>query len=1665
MRAAVVIQHTGGNSIRDETKASTDDHCTAPESEKGERNQLHTKTIQSAKHIQLGTASGMGPSSEGANVRLVNGDGPCSGRVEIYHRGQWGTVCDNGWDIPDAKVVCRQLHCGKALDVKAQAYFGEGSGEIWMSSVKCSGSEGTLTQCRHRRAGTIDCGHREDAGVICSGTVRLVNGTDSCSGRVEVYYDGRWGTVCDDDWDTDDAQVVCKELGCGRALGVKHRAHYGEGSGDIWMSDVKCSGVEESLALCLHSDSAAHSCGHNQDAGVFCSESVKVRLVNGTNRCSGRVEVYYNGQWGTVCSNDWDINDAEVVCRQLRCGKALDFKNQAFFGEGSGEIWMSGVNCSGDEDSVAYCRHIRAGSHSCSHDADAGVVCSGPVRLVNGTSHCSGRVEVYYNDEWGTVCGDDWGMEDAEVVCRQLSCGRALRAKNLAYFGEENIEVRLVNGTSHCSGVVEVFYRGQRRRVCSFNREWGDTVCGLNKDNAGGAICRHLGCGSAISVYRSSLSSMEGRNLSSLNIFCGTISRNLTQCSVSGFDCSAFNYSVGVKCSASIRLVDGPDRCSGRVEVNHDGRWGTVCDDDWDLEDAQVVCREMECGTAQSAKRGAYFGAGTGDIWMNKLKCSGAEVLLKECSHRGFRRHDCGHHQDAGVVCSGAVRLVNGTDRCSGRVEVYIHGQWGTVCGKDWDMMEAQVVCPELGCGTALDYKNYSFFGEGSGDIFMSGFISHWQLIKYEKKNIIPHSLTRSAHTFSLNIDGSIVTPSTQVRNLGIILDPTLSFLPHVNQVTKTAFFHLRNIARLRPSLSFAAAETLIHALITSRLDYCNSILYGSSNKILNKLQYVQNSAARLLTSTHRRDHITPVLHNLHWLPVKYRIEFKILLITYKAINNLAPPYLSDLVPRHTPTRCLRSAATTTLKTTRTKLRTWGDRAFSVAAPSLWNALPNHIQSVKVRAADGPDVCTGRVEVYSKGQWGTVCDDGWDLSEADVVCRELGCGLALEVKLGAFYGPGSGDILMTDVNCTGSEDSLNKCPHSRLGKQKCGHHEDAGVVCEEFIKTRLVEGSADGCFGKVEVFSRGQWGTVIAFAWYMKESEVVCREIGCSKAKESYGKSSQNNGEFRIRDVTCTGEELSVIHCPHRREKLEGDRYTMVSCSGPVRLVSGTDECSGRVEVYKYGKWGTVCDDDWDMKEAEVVCRQLKCGTVVYVKYGAHFGQGSGEIWMSGVNCTGLEGSLTHCHHKHHGLHSCGHNKDAGVVCSRSIHVRLVNGRDRCSGRVEVYYGSWWGRVDDHGWDLKDSKVVCRELGCGKALEAKNNSYFGQGSGEIWMTDVKCSGPEPSLFQCSHLRPETWTNRQDAGVVCSGKSEVRLVNGSSRCSGRVEVYHGAVWIPLCDHNWDLNDGHVICRYLDCGEAVTTQHNFGQGDSRTRLEVPRCSGDESSITQCTNNRKRIYSCNNRRDAGLICSGQVRLVNGHDQCSGRVEVYRGGRWGTVCHDDWDTRDAEVVCRELGCGRPLHVTDQSYFGEGGGEVLLAGLRCSGSEDSFHQCPHDQSGPRNCGHHQDVGVICTESVKVRLVSGSDRCSGRVEVYYNGQWGSVCGDDWDMKDAEVVCREVVCGRAQSVGDDYGQGSGQHWLDGLECLGNESSLTQCSHKGFGRHECGQTVDAAVSCAG
>ena len=141
--------------------------------------------------------------------------------------------------------------------------------------------------------------------------------------------------------------------------------------------------------------------------------------------------------------------------------------------------------------------------------------------------------------------------------------------------------------------------------------------------------------------------------------------------------------------------------------------------------------------------------------------------------------------------------------------------------------------------------------------------------------------------------------------------------------------------------------EKLIHAFISSRLDYCNSLFSTLSRSSLHRLQLVQNAAARLLTNTFRRAHITPVLAALHWLPIECRIVFKISLITYKAIHGLAPDYIAELLSPKVNVRLLRSSNKHLLKVPKTKLKTKGDRAFSAVAPTLWNCLPLAIKNAE----------------------------------------------------------------------------------------------------------------------------------------------------------------------------------------------------------------------------------------------------------------------------------------------------------------------------------------------------------------------------------------------------------------------------------------------------------------------------------------------------------------------------------------------------------------------------------------------------------------------------------------------------------------------------------------------------------------------------------------------
>ncbi|XP_049330429.1 deleted in malignant brain tumors 1 protein-like isoform X3 [Astyanax mexicanus] len=854
------------------------------------------------------------------SVRLVDGGSRCAGRVEVLHRGQWGTVCGDDWDMSDAAVVCRELGCGEAVDALGKSHFGSGSGPIWMDDVDCSGSESRLKNCRSPVWGKHDCNETHNSGVICSGA-RLVLGS-RCSGRVEVLHGESWATVCDADFNQQDAEVVCRELGCGSPVKVLGAAAFGRGEGQVWSEVLQCRGNKSQTHFCPKSSSLKHNCSHDNDVGLVCAG---VLLVNGS-RYSGRVEVLHGESWFTVCDADFNQQDAEVVCRELGCGSPVEILGAAAFGRGEGPVWSEELQCRGNESQIHFCPKSSSLKHNCSHDNDVGLVCSDSVRLVDGGSRCAGRVEVLHRGHWGTVCDDYWDMRDAAVVCRELGCGEAIDAPRRARFGsgsgpiwveyancagsESSLKncrsydwgrqrcnhdedagavcagsslasheggVRL-SGGMECEGEVEVFFRQDWRRVLLDS--WSESEASV--------VCRQLGCGSVLNISSSSSSSPEHSYMCVTGFNCSGSEAHLRNCSSSqAVNCSS-TVQLYITCSgtsntvhSSIRLVGSGGDCAGRLEVFHSGSWGTVSDELWDIEDAQVVCRQLQCGVALSAPVPvpARFGSGTGPIWLNEVECEGNEVSLWNCRYQLCGEDECGHKDDVGVVCS-EYKEIRLTEGCEGNLEVYYNGTWGNVCVNGMTDETAKLICREL---------NYGRTGSES-----------WSKARVE-----------SAPNWLDNVK-----------------------------------------CRKHDS-------TLWH---------CPSSSWGE-NRCDNR-----NEVACITCSENGN-----TLDLTNWL--------------------------CDSSPHERP-------------------------------------CSKHIP---LRLRGGVGSCSGWLQVYHNKTWGSVCGDLWDIRDAQVICRQLGCGPALSANRRAADGSGGGTIWMNRVKCRGNEIHLWDCPHSLKNHTDCSH--SAGVTC------------------------------------------------------------------------------------------------------------------------------------------------------------------------------------------------------------------------------------------------------------------------------------------------------------------------------------------------------------------------------------------------------------------------------------------------------------------------------------------------------------------------------------------------------------------------------------------------------------------------------------------
>ncbi|KAK2516735.1 hypothetical protein Q9233_013498, partial [Columba guinea] len=407
---------------------------------------------------------------------------------------------------------------------------------------------------------------------------------------------------------------------------------------------------------------------------------------------------------------------------------------------------------------------------------------------------------------------------------------------------------------------------------------------------------------------------------------------------------------------------------------------------------------------------------------------------------------------------------------------------------------------------------------------------------------------------------------------------------------------------------------------------------------------------------------------------------------------------------------------------------------------------------------------------------------------------------------------------------------------------------------------------------------------------------------------------------------------------------------------------------------------------------------------------------------------------------------------------------RLANGSNTCSGRVELLHGGTWGTPCDYLWDLPAANALCQQLDCGVALLIPGGESFTKGNGSFWNSTFSCKKNGSHLRDCPvHvLGHDECPAGNDARVVCSGCPGDRLVNGIT-CSGRVEIRHGDMWGSLCRSHWNLQAASVLCRQLNCGYAksIQTGDHFVDGNRPVWRDAFHCEGTESCLWDCAQVTLGNPSCSVREAATVICSG------GESRCDGQLEVSLHGTWSRVLNDDWDIKDAHVVCRQLQCG----IAQKAYYlprsERGVGLVGLRSVQCAGNETQLMLCKTSHTQTIPTGVAEDVGVICSEFLTLRLVDGND-CAGRLEVFYNGTWGSICSNRMSQLIATIVCKHLNCGDGGKIARDftYGRGSGPTWLDYIECTEQHSSLWQCQSDPWDPHSCDNRAEEThISCTG
>ncbi|XP_052772761.1 uncharacterized protein LOC128211759 isoform X2 [Mya arenaria] len=594
--------------------------------------------------------------------------------------------------------------------------------------------------------------------------VRLVDGVGLYDGRIEVLYNGTWGTICRNNYRYQNSVVICRMLGASRQ---EETTRFGAGSGPIHFENLYCQGSETDLSQCTVD--VEHTCSHSLDAGVICYKYRRplnitgVRLADGTSKYDGRVELEENGVWGLVCPQYFDFNDGNTLCRMMNMS-LLKYFTGSKHGPGNGPVMFDHIGCSSYHNHIKDCTYYTplkycystdtvsllcsecgpvneygTASYSengtlatitCSYDhytKDPIVECingswsklgvcdfHGPplnitsVRLVDGVNEYEGRVEIEVNGTYGTICDSLFDLNDAETICRTINSSWGsiyffTRSKYGEGAGPIYIQRLFCDSTSNL--LEHCIYHSLG--VCDHSRDVG-IVC---SECAQPSVSR-WGIG-----YFTYNDSALYADCSYYKTYLGTLKMTCDQKTkkwITEGECQQYSSPLEIQ---DMRLANGQSEREGRVEIKVFDTWGTICENGFGLAEANVICHMIGFPPAQAAYGVDAYGQGTGPIFVDDLSCGQFDTHINNCTYVTY--DDCTHLQDVAVKCTECddPRPMNGSIngtvfKFKSVVEVvceygyFLQGERLITCQSDatWS---ARPECRLIDCGDPLPADGY----------------------------------------------------------------------------------------------------------------------------------------------------------------------------------------------------------------------------------------------------------------------------------------------------------------------------------------------------------------------------------------------------------------------------------------------------------------------------------------------------------------------------------------------------------------------------------------------------------------------------------------------------------------------------------------------------------------------------------------------------------------------------------------------------------------------------------------------------------------------------------------------------------------------------------------------------------------------------------------------